>query len=543
MHQNLTILIVDDEASIRNGLSRVIPWDQLNITVLSTAQDGFEALELIQKYKPNIVLTDIKMPGCDGLTLIQKAKELEQAKDTRFIIISGYDDFTYAQTAMRYGVRFYLLKPIKEEELLHLMQEVVQEIRAEQHRSSSLQSNRNLLMETQALKEKFFTRLLQNEFANENDILDEINSFGFTLQNRQLQVIVFYYNTSPGKTGSNVEKETYLQLKLKVRQTIENILINIPNITFEYQNHSLLTIINTSDLTTNGLLSSTEFCQLCISQVMEFSPIQIHAGIGEEVSSLMQVCESLTIALEALSYMLYETSQRIFDGSDICKTTQANVSANHMDNNALIDAIYRGSREDMLEITTAFFNSFFTAKTPSPSFIRGMCIYLVIDVQKQLSLYLEENNGLFSEKPYLVINQLPFFSQIKEWIINQFLDYMEYLRSSSKFRKDPIIEKAKTYIKNNIYKKLKADEVAAHVNLSENYFTAYFKEKTHENFSNYVVHLKMEHAKEILKTSHKSIGEISFLLGYEDYRSFNRVFKKITGKKPTEFRQLYEQEC
>lgn len=539
VHQTITILIVDDEASIRNGLSNVIPWEELNIKVLSTAQNGLEALELIEKYRPNIVLTDIRMPECDGLTLIQRVRELKI--DTKFIIISGYDDFTYAQSAIRYGVKSYLLKPIKKSELMDLMHEVVAEILTEQQRTNeTIFSDPNQLMENHALKEKFFTRLLQNEFRQESDLLKEMKPFHFNIQNDQLQAIVFNYELKNSENDSGTKKYDPHLLKTVIKNTIEEILFSTPNLTFEYTNNYVVAIINTPLLSNSNLKDSHAFCKKCIDSLMSQDSFEIYAGIGDMAQSLLYVSTSYCVALESLSYMLYETPQRIFDSSIICHTSKNNISANHMDNSALIDAIYRGNVEETLNFTTAFFNSFFTSSTPPPNLIRGMCIYLVMDVQKGLSVYLDEENGLLSEKPNLIINQLPFFNQIKEWIISLFLDYINYIRSSCKFNKDPIIEKAKAYINSNIFKKLKADEVAAHVNLSENYFTVYFKEKTHENFSNYIVNLKIEHAKNILKSSHKSISEISFLLGYEDYRSFNRVFKKITGKKPSEFRQLYE---
>lgn len=536
--QSLTMLIVDDEASIRNGLCKAIPWDTLNISVLSTASDGIEALEFIKKHRPNIVLTDIKMPKCDGLQLISKVTELKI--DTKFIIISGYDDFKYAQTAIRYGVKSYLLKPIKKAELIEEVKSLSNAIVSEQQTTTTALKNSNdLLIGNHALREKFFSRLLQNEYKKEMEILDEFSNFNLTIQNKPLQVIVFTYELPESKSFSAFSKEDSRLFKYALKNIIEEILGTTPNVTFEYDNNYIISIININSLQNDNVDSCVEFCKKCIQTINDYMRIPVFAGIGDIVNSLLLISESYRIALESLSYKLYETSQRVFDSSVIKYIDKPNISANDMDNSELIDAIYRGNIEDMLTFVTNFFNSLLSVSVPPPSFIRGICIYLVIDVQKGLSVYMEEGKDLFNEQPYIVINNLPYLSQIKDWMINLFKNYIYSIKDTCKYKKDPIIEKAKAYINKNIFKKLKADEVAAHVNLSENYFTVYFKEKTHENFLNYVLNLKIEHAKNLLKTSNKSINEISFLLGYEDYRSFNRVFKKSTGKSPSEFRQLY----
>jgi len=541
IEQNLTMLIVDDETSIRNGLCKAIPWEDLNISVLSTAGDGLEALEFIKKHQPNIVLTDIRMPKCDGLKLIDKVNELKL--NTKFIIISGYDDFKYAQTAMQYGVKSYLLKPIKKSELIKEVTTVCNEIILEQQlNSTTLKNSNNLLMGNHALREKFFSRLLQNEYKQEHELIDEIANYNLSIQNNPLQVIVFTYELENLTTTSTFTKENTNLFKYAAKNIIEEILDNTTNVTFEYGDSYIVSIINTQSLQNNNIIKCIDICNRCIVAIKNYLHISIYAGIGDIVGSLLLTNESYRIALESLSYKLYETPQSIFDSSIIKSTYIPNISANDMDNSELIDAIYRGNLEDMLTFITNFFHSFLFTTAPPPSFIRGMCIYLVIDVQKGLSVYMDEGNDLFNEQPYVIINQLPFLSLIKEWITIIFTKYIHYIKNTCKYKKDPIIEKAKAYINGNIFKKLKADEVAAHVNLSENYFTVYFKEKTHENFLNYVLGLKMEHAKKLLKTSNKSISEISFLLGYEDYRSFNRVFKRSTGKNPSKFRQLYHSE-
>ncbi|XEC93971.1 response regulator [Paenibacillus tarimensis] len=117
------VILVDDEMFARKGLSNLIPWDRYGYEIVGEAENGEEALEIIQKYNPDLVITDIRMPVLDGLELIRQAKQLNTAPP-QFIIVSGYDDFKYAQQAVRFGVQDFILKPVDEEELVSTLQRI-----------------------------------------------------------------------------------------------------------------------------------------------------------------------------------------------------------------------------------------------------------------------------------------------------------------------------------------------------------------------------------------------------------------------------------
>ncbi|MEG0566502.1 MAG: response regulator, partial [Hungatella sp.] len=158
---NISILIADDESSIRNGLLSAIPWDELHMTVLGTAKDGMEAWSFIQSCHPEIVITDIRMPHLNGLELIKRCRDYHL--DIQFILLSGYDDFTYAQTAIRYGARAYVLKPLKREELIAELENLAEELA--QSRSKEQPSDRPDSRSFQELSCRlFFNQLIHNEF-------------------------------------------------------------------------------------------------------------------------------------------------------------------------------------------------------------------------------------------------------------------------------------------------------------------------------------------------------------------------------------------
>ena len=125
----LKLLLADDERKIREGIKQIIDWESLGIKLLDLAPNGIAAYNLIASQKPDIVITDLLMPGMTGLELIEKTLSDENIKNPVFIILSGYSDFEFAQTAMKYGVRYYLLKPTSEEEIIKVLKDVIWLIR------------------------------------------------------------------------------------------------------------------------------------------------------------------------------------------------------------------------------------------------------------------------------------------------------------------------------------------------------------------------------------------------------------------------------
>lgn len=142
---SIRVLLADDEAAIRNGLQNAIPWEQYHAKVVAVASNGQEALDLINSYRPDLVIIDIKMPQLDGLEVIRRTKSA--GITCRFLILSGYDDFYLAQKAIRYGANGYFLKPLKIEEFKDELSRQYAEILSH-HNSSAAARNLDELMES-----------------------------------------------------------------------------------------------------------------------------------------------------------------------------------------------------------------------------------------------------------------------------------------------------------------------------------------------------------------------------------------------------------
>lgn len=526
VNSKITILIADDESSIRNGLNTAISWDTVPAAVIGQSADGLQALDFIRAYKPDIVITDIRMPYCDGLELIQRTKE--EGIDTHFIILSGYDDFTYAQKAVRLGANSYLLKPFKPDELLAEVKEIARKIMTKRKKDNFIQ-NTDLSSLQATYKYLFMNQLLENEIREADEITKKVQEFNLHIIDAPLRVMIFsLYN----KTNEDIHTPIASFLT-----TISEGLPAAHSEVWVINKNQIAAIIN---LTPEAMdLNFHTIANDCLNALKLQSKRQFSVGIGNEVSGLSTCSQSYTNALIALSYELYELKQSVYDAS-IINNTAATISPNNIDTLQLADAICRNDTTAIVTYCDSFFHSLFYVQMPPPSFVRGMCIYLIADIQKVLIKRTHSDTETFPELAYFEINQLTTLSQIKSWMIALFLKYSDSVMVTVANKNDVIIEETKKYIKEHMSEKIKADIIAAHVNLSVTYFTIYFKSKTNINFRDYILSTKMEYAKELLSNPDCSINEVSLKIGYEDYRSFYRAFKNHTGLTPSEYQHQYD---
>ncbi len=399
-----------------------------------------------------------------------------------------------------------------------------------QKNQNLINAEKQLLLQNTALRDNFCIKLLENEFKNETEIEKQLHSVKLSLNNSLIRVLV---SNSGNLNGSLLFQKYAIKL-------IETAFREYPCAVFAKDSAMIAMILNITPSLEPGIDTLHMLCGKIIAQLKAKKLMGMNIGIGDVADNLLHAQASFLCALESLSYQLYQTQQKIFDSSIISRVPAPNLSPDTKINQELADAIYRSDLPEIDRLLYHFFHSLFYVEIPSPNYIRGMCIFLTIDVQNMLLSYFDEINRLYIDVPYVEINKLTSFRKIREWITNKFYTYSEYIKQNCQDKKDPIIQKAKAYIKDNLYNKIKAEKVAAHVGLSENYFTFYFKKKTNDNFKSYIQTLKIEKAKEHLKTSNILICELSSMLGYDDYRSFNRAFKKETGITPSEYQQKYQ---
>lgn len=505
------VLIVDDEPIICRGLTLTIPWEKHDVEVIGVAHDGQDA---INKIKANdaidIVITDVRMPNKDGLQLA--AHLAENYPTIKIIMISGYDEFSYAKQAIHLGVKEYLLKPVDIDELLQVVGKVIKEMKEEQ------------LEATQFHYSAFMNAVYHQVFYDPSEVIDELEA----LQNQR----VFPFITMMKNyidVSKHMQEEELNDFKLKWKKEIDNRLATqFTSVSIYIGMNILLTCI----LEDETSIAPTDLLPIAADNA---SKQFIFNKTSIKLKDLYKTTNQLTEELKSITIGKDEVIIR----SEIDKevVTKRFLPVDMQD--SLIHAIVRFDRPQITEYTNQLFqylkmNDFLLEESVS---VCSDVIKRVIETLQNLKqresgityYYFDQSIDTLLTDSYEILQEL--FENDTEKIISAFklVDVDD---------KDWLISRAIDYIQSYYKSEIKAHEVANVINISPNYFSSLFKQKTGRNFNEYVNHMRVEEAKTLLAQTPFKVSEIAEQVGFHEYKYFVEVFKKFSGMTPTTYRKL-----
>ncbi|WP_077613042.1 response regulator [Clostridium sp. Marseille-P2415] len=529
----ITLLIVDDEAEIRSGLRSIIPWEDYSISVIGTAASGAEALDKIRYYEPDIVITDIQMPGMSGLELVRRARE--EQFDCSFVILSGYDEFEYARTAIKYGIIEYLLKPISIKELTELIKRLRENILSKRNLHSDQLSTLRKLRKAQISLHKLnlIPQLLRGELSAP-ELRKVINDYSLPIKDIDSCAVLIRAYSPHQSTEENIELN---QALIPLRKTLEIEFEGKPILIAEYPPAGLLLLINLP-FTSFDNSSFKSLLTRYIRRAENTAMVQIAAAIGKPVSSLSSIHASLQDARQVISWHIYPETGPVLDSASFTAKQPPVV----MPGDEILNSILKDNFDEIKTHFNNYLDKLLDRSAPPPSYLYNMCNYLIITVQSQLSRYLDGPPKSYTGNSFATLQSLTSLDEIRSFMCKILCSFADELSVSRAARSDPLIEKAITYINKNLLKNPKTEDVCSYLGLSKSYFSTYFKNKTQLNFRDYTLDLKINYAQEQLKHPEHTPGEVSMLLGYEDYRSFSRAFKARTGLTPSDYQKQYTAE-
>lgn len=519
-----TAIIADNELSILKGLKESIDWTALDIEIVALAHDGREALDMIAELDPDIAIVDIRMPGLSGLEVIRSAKAAGSATD--FIILSGYDDFSYAKDAIRYGARAYLLKPLDKEEFYGEVYRICEERAHVQVVQDPDRTTLSYNPET-----LFFNNLIDSKVLDSGRIASMLRASHISLSDSPCYVLVLL----PSQEGQEVP------FPLMIAKLNEH-FADARHIFWKYDAQKLIGIFNTSN--TTSFQTAMQCVDVFNRQEMPLPLI----GVGDTVSGLFECPYSYNRALTALTYQLYDDRSRIFTYELIC-TVPPKVTLSDIDYLPLVQAIVRKDEDAIRGYCDAFIDRLLYVTMPPPNYVFSLCYALFNLIEREFSSFSQQDITPTSNARDLY--QFKKLSQIRQWLVRAFCQLSEFIdavygysdpgsaKSPARITEglqDNIIRTAKEYIHDNIHgHTLKIEDIARQVHLSPSYFAIYFKNKTHINLRDYLLNEKMEYAKKKLSDPNVSISDVAYDVGYGDYRSFSRAFKNIYGITPSDY--------
>lgn len=533
------IIIADDEIHILRLVKRFIKSEFL--TVIAEAQNGIDAYQLTIDLKPDILITDIRMPGYDGIEMIKKLKT--QMPDLNIIIISGYRDFEYAQEALRYGVMEYLLKPIRESDLNSAINKAVEKIKEEQMIEADVNTIKETLSETSKVLE---SRSVLNFFFGKNEPFSNISHdkyFPQLLSDENGEYFVGILKTD--NINSTQPLETNI---LEILTYIADDIVEIFSknggqcISFSNDINRIYIVCKNSQLKQNIFFDKkilSDLHALLRTESYKYGFLRFTFGIGSVVQGTSGLKKSLKQAEKFLLFRVNNPNEYIFSHN--------NYSLSEKKGNPLIAKLQQDIKKsietrDKLKISAAF--DMLSAELKSNN-IEAYELYQavpqIINETKNIILQSEplSNYEESAANTLYALDNTFDIETVLDITKNFITTGITLLITTQEQRVSRPVRLAQEYIKQHFDKQVTLEEVAQQVYMNPNYLSSLFKQKANIGFSEYVTKVKVEKAKELLQSSFLNINEIANAVGYTDVKRFSKMFIKYVGIRPSEYRKFY----
>jgi two-component system response regulator YesN len=518
------VLIIDDEALIAKGLQSKIAWEQLECKVCGVATDGLEGQRLIDELKPDIVISDIVMPGNTGLELAEYI--YFHFPEMVTIILTAHDKFKYAQQAIKYGVKDYILKPIDKNEIIKAVKSAVVKLKKKEYSTQNISKLETIVNEVRPL---ITTTLLFDITLNGNNeielIKDKLEFFDINIGKGA--VIIFQVDPQKGK---NIEKLHYFAVKSAVQNIFAQHKYDcaIKEIGNRYIVLPKFDITIANNVVKNRLIDISREIQLNIRESLQ---LPLSAGIGECYRNIYELHQSYEGASNALGTRFFMDSSAIIHIDEIQTIEERNYYFN--DNNELYQKVKDGDEEAAIESLERILSRI--KEIQNERYVKGICINIVEQLNELIdSGQDDENRNLVRDE----ISTACTFADLKNYLRESVKSACQQLKEDVKDSNNNIIDKALKIIHERYFdKKLSLQSIANELDITFYYLSRLFKKEMNTNFMDYLTNVRIDKAKELLDSTELKNAEIADKVGFYDYRYFSQVFRKKCKMTPTEYRQ------
>ncbi|MBK5444426.1 MULTISPECIES: response regulator transcription factor [Peribacillus] len=494
------VFLVDDEPFIIEGMRALVPWEDYGLKVVGEASNGSEAIKKLETCHVDILLTDIMMPIMDGLELISTLKE--RHPNTKYIVLSGYEEFEYVKKGMKLGIENYLLKPVNEQELISTLENSIEK----------LEKSTNNEEAYTILRDNTIWRCL-NQDIDAKEWRERVELYSLEFDGQNLAVVLMQISDGEHENSSFFRK--------RVEELFQSVCIINPD-----GELILLVSFNCED----GLKKKLDELNMLFAGYVSG---KYHINVGSFVCSTSELYKSYQRAKELSSYRLVLKESGLITDELTKQYTQASLStSNELDD---LKRYIVGSEQEkaFLWIKGAFDEINKSTKKVAPTIIRGFAIEIVTSIQKDVSSHAND------QTVGIVKRILEAYSiGILVDILIDFIEGIFRTLEQKPEHRSPIIQSVVQYIQEHFYEELSLKTLSYKFHINSIYLGQLFQKETGLVFSEYINHLRLEKAKQLLRGTHLKAGIIGKQVGYSDSAYFYKQFKKAVGITPSAWRTM-----
>ncbi|REK74309.1 response regulator [Paenibacillus paeoniae] len=540
------VLLVDDEADVREGLLGEIDWDQHGFTIVGTAENGQEALELCERLAPDVVITDISMPFMNGLELSHWLRQHQPL--VKIVILTGYDEFDYARQAVRLSVDEYLLKPFSSDTFSELLDKIKHRIEAEvAEREDIHRLEEHYRTSLPLLGEGFLASLLTRKLSR-SVIEEKAHSYGLRLKGSGYAAAVLALHH-----GEDGERATDSD-SLRGSGDMELMLQAMLNIVREWWDAGQLgnVFIHQESVALIGIDSEcegeawerrmSETLDNIVRSIRHYLKLSTTIGVGSVTTDLSHLKDSYSDALLALDYRLVLGSGKVIYIGDMEHRIGKKLRLDELKASALIRGLKVGTPAELREAVSVIF-----AEPAQYAYAYGDIQVYLLEVcttvwrtAQDAGLALDDLFGQ-SFQLHMELFRYAGMQEMELWFHDICLRILQAIASKRQYTYKDLVEKAILYTKEHYGDPdLSIQQVCAMLHISAGYFSGVFKKETRMTFGQYLMHIRMEAAMALLRETELKAFEIAERVGFADPNYFSFCFKKRLGISPKEYRSRPE---
>ena len=548
----LKIFLAEDEVVVRETIKRMIPWEELGFELVGEAADGEMALPLLIRQQPDLLITDIKMPFMDGLTLARLAKK--EIPGLKVVILSGYDDFNYAKQAIGIGVEDYLLKPITKNALIERLSEIRSRYEHEKTQKEYYEKFQREMQAYEKNSSRDFFEALVGGSMDMMEVYKRAEKLGLDIVAEAYNVLIFTMNCDEDFSG---QRDEYSSWEAESLELLENF----------FAGHSSAMLFRSNIFSYGVLLKGQretieENTRACVDEIRKILSRQDgrrewFLAVGQSVERLSQIQKSYHTASRAFSQRyLYDENILYYDEMETMEhlggqtETEDNAYLQKVDVNALNPAILQKFLSNGLqEETENFVKDYFYAIGQEPMESLVFRNYVILNVRFSVISFIKglgcDTNEMESADTEEVLaesgkNMESAIAYAKK-MISQAIEIRDQ-NSGNKNRS--ILKTAVDFIDSHYMdEEISLNTVANVANVSSNHFSALFSQNMGQTFIEYLTSLRMNKAKELLRCTGMRSSEIAGEIGYKDAHYFSYLFKKTQGMTPSDYRKAREEKA
>lgn len=526
------VLIVDDEILVRIGLKNTIDWEHIGFTVIGEAANGEQGYAQFLELTPDVVITDIRMPKKDGLWLTEKIHK--ESKHTKILVLTCYDEFKYAQTALKNGATDYILKSeIVDDELVALMRTLKNDLDEQKQTQSTVEETP---YNKSALQRALLNDLIKMKCHIDPKLKARFEAQGFPLDTARY-AFVYFKNTSGDTTGKRSQKQVSEAILNLVTSRLEE--TGIQYIFNGYVDEHWM-LLASSTLSLTALHRIGESVQKAVTQYFDSALQWIFTDVFESTEDMGVVYECLRQHAEYLFYVPRDHS---------CVVNIGALTLNAVDTqelkkqytSAFIDAIGREDLEGAGRALSTIIEQFRTHHHP-PQTLKLFITQLLGEIYTVFQYVFDTPEVTFSYNGfYASILKTSHVDELEILIFELFKSIIQELGYIRDHQSRYVIKRAENFIEHNYTQSLSLEDIAKVLNLSKQYVCSLFKKETGQNLSTYINTMRIEKAKQLLLSPGYRTKDVYTMVGYANQQYFTRVFKKMTGMPPSEWQKRHTQ--